>query len=403
MIKPTEAPDVPTDGPGSVNAAGKTYKPTRFMRHPLTTHNQKELDIEGRSVPLLKKWKEWEEMDPKDRPEAWKKVAAKVKKASESEEDRWIAPTGFSVNKVRYGAFPKDGDTAHKRGWRTYMNMGLPLIEERSDIQQPPPDLIAQHSFTNRTDPLVTTVTFSTEFSISNTIKWNLQGEMQLKFGAKSTASLQQQLQKSMAMTTHEKSTFLNSRDRQGSDAEFQGQASSTSTATSSATGTGELYSELMLAITGSVGGEFTTSVKATAQISIQIETRAVIRATQRRQVKRFDYELPIVFAGCVALYYPEEVELSSITNLDGEDDTERKRAQTLDPTGKTELPKYGQVIVRDIDIIGLVEEGKKYFSQKGEAEIVSVFAGETELFELEKLTLSDNVTDNKEASFYKS
>ncbi|MFJ9620096.1 gluconolaconase [Streptomyces noursei] len=402
MIKPTKA-SIAESNIGSVNAVGKTYKPTRFMRHPLTTHNQKELDIRGRSHPLLEKWKEWEEMDQKERPRAWEKIRAKVKKASESEEDRWIAPIGFSVNKVRYGEFPQEEKTAHQRGWYTYMNMGLPLIEERSDIQQPPPDLIAQHAFTNRTDPEPTTVTFTTEFSISNTIKWNLQGEVQLKFGTKSTASLQQQLEKSMAIEQYQKTTVKNSKDNIGVDGESQAQATSTATVMGSATGTGELYSELMLAITGSVGGEFTTSAKTTAQISTNIETRAVVRATQRRQVKRFDYELPIIFAGCVALYYPEPVELASIRSLDGEDDDERKRAQTLDPTGKTDPPKFAQVIVRDIDIIELVEDGKKYFSQKGEAEIVSVLAGETELFELEKLTLSDNLEDDKEAPFYKS
>lgn len=402
---------VPDSGnSGSENAVGKTYKPTRFMRHPLTRKNQRELKIlTNEPHPILGRWKEWEEMSQMEKKppewdrikEKWNKVKGRVKKKSDDEPDRWIAPVGFSINKVTYGIFP-DGDSAHERGWRTYMNMGVPLIEERSDIQQPPPDVIYQNTFVNRTDPRDVRWTVAFEFTVSNTITWQLTGDMQLKFGARSIASLQQQLQKSMEMKQSQKNTQLNSKDRQGSDSESLTEATSTTTATSSATGTGELWSELMLGISASVGGSFTTEFKGSFSLSGLVDTRAVVRATQRRKVSKFDYELPITFGGVVALYYDEPVGFNSIENIDDEEDDEtRKRAQTQDQSGKTKPEEYYQIFARAVDVLDLIEDGKKYFTQKGEAEIVSVLAGEAEVFELEKLHLSDSIEDNKETPFY--
>ncbi|MFV0132386.1 gluconolaconase [Streptomyces sp. HMX87] len=395
---------------GSEHVVGKTYKPTRFMRHPLTRKNQRELNIlTGEPPSILRKWKEWEDMSQmKEKPqewsevaEKWNKVRGKVKKGSPGEPDRWIAPVGFSINKVTYGAFPPE-DSAHKQGWNTYMNMGVPLIEERSDIQQPPPDVIYENTFVNRTDPRPVTWTAGFEFSVSNTISWSLQGQVQLTFGAKTTASLQQQLQKSMAMNKSHKVTLKNSKDNQGVDVESQSQATSTTTATGTATGTGELSAQLMLGISASVSGSFTTQFKGSFSLSGTVDSRAVVRATQRRKVSKFDYELPITFGGLVALYYEEPVEYDSIQNMEGEEAETRKRAQTRDQSGKTVPEKYYQVVARTVDVLELIEDGKKYFTQKGEAEIVSVLAGEAEVFELEKLELSDGIGE-KEAPFYKS
>ncbi|MFI9344016.1 gluconolaconase [Streptomyces sp. NPDC052773] len=395
---------------GSEHVVGKTYKPTRFMRHPLTRKNQRELNILTSEPPaILRKWKEWEDMSRmEEKPQEWStveqkwnKVKAKVKKDSPSEPDRWIAPVGFSINKVTYGTFP--GDSAHKRGWNTYMNMGVPLIEERSDIQQPPPDVIYENTFVNRTDPRPVTWTAGFEFSVSNTISWSLQGQVQLTFGAKTTASLQQQLQQSMAMNKSHKTTLKNSKDNQGVDVESQAQATSTTSATGTATGTGELSAQLMLGISASVSGSFTTQFKGSFSLSGTVDSRSVVRATQRRKVSKFDYELPITFGGFVALYYDEPVEYASIQNIEGVEDAEtRKRAQTRDQSGSTEPEKYCQVVARAVDVLELIKDGKKYFTQKGEAEIVSVLAGEAEVFELEKLELSDGI-EKKEAPFYKS
>jgi hypothetical protein len=327
-------------------------------------------------------------------------VKAKAEKAADGGNDRWITPTGFSLNKVRYGDYPEKEKTAQQRGWFAYMNVGIPLIEERSDIVQPPPDVICEQTYVNRTDPEPVQWTNTVEFSISNTISWSLQGDIQLTFGARSTAQLQNSIQHSLAQKTSSTNINHNHKDNVGSEKQDQTEQTTTDTTTTTATGTGELFAQLMLGVTASVSGSLTTSWKLTSSLSGTIDTRAFVRATQRRQVKRFDYEIPIVFGGYVALYYPEPVAFASITPAAGMDLWQRTRVQTLDPKATTQ-PKFTQIIVHPIDILGLIKDGEN-FTQIGMAEVVSVLAGEHEVFELEHLQHGNRHTDNVEAPFFK-
>ena len=178
----------------SQNPVGKTYKPTRFMRHPLTGRNQEELGIPAKADALLA----WEGKAWRGGYKVLAYVKAKAQKKIADGKDRWITPTGFSLNKRRYGAFPQDEKTAHERGWYVFMNMGIPLIEERGDIVQPPPDVISEQTYVNRTDPVPVQWTNTVEFSISNTISWSLEGQVQLTFGARSAAELQAQRNRSV-------------------------------------------------------------------------------------------------------------------------------------------------------------------------------------------------------------
>ncbi|SEE46998.1 hypothetical protein SAMN05428954_2718 [Streptomyces sp. 2112.3] len=355
-------------GDPTKNNVSTAHLGERFIRQPLTGRNLKELKIADKAAAILERDKG--------------KLERKAEKKTADGNDRKIAPTGFSLNKGRFGDFPDGEDTAHQRGWRVYMTVGVPLVEERSDITQPPPDVISKQTYVNRTDPIPIDWSHTVEFSISNTISWSLQGQVQLTFGAKTTASLQQQLQKSMAMNQSEKTTLKNSKDNQGVDAESQTQMTSTTTVTSTATGTGELSAQLMLGITASVSGSLTTAFKTSSTLSGKINSRVDVLATQRRQVRRFDYEFPISFGGWVALYYPEPVEVKE-TSPEG-------------PQAKE--PKYSQVIAWKLGETGrgtatgpgpenfdLTDEGKP-FLQKGEAEVVSTLAGVHEVFELETL-----------------
>jgi hypothetical protein len=389
----------------SQHPVGKTYKPTRFMRHPLTGRNQEELGIPAKADALLA----WDGKTWRGGYKVPDYVKAKVQKKTKDEKDRWITPTGFSLNKRRYGAFPEAEKTAHQRGWYALMNMGIPLIEGRSDIVQPPPDVISEQTYVNRTDPVSVTWTNTVEFSISNTISWSLEGQVQLTFGAKTAAELQAQLQKSLQTSVAQRTAHTdikhNHKDDIGTETQDQTEQTKTDTATTTVTGTaigsGELSAQLMLGITASVSGSLTTSWTQTSQLSGTIESRAVVRATQRRQVKRFDYEIPIVFGGYVALYFPEPVEFASVTAAAGMDGTERTRVQTRDPSGKTTPPQYTQTIVYPIDILGLIDDGQN-FAQKGTAEVVSTLTGEHEVFELENLQHGHRHANNVEAPFYK-
>lgn len=338
------------------NEVGTAYLGDVFMRHPLTTRNQEELELEAKAAGILAR-----------------NQARDVFKRTPQGGGQQIRPIGFSLNKVRYGGFPEDQETAHQRGWRAFMNVGVPVVEERSDIEQPPPDMISKQTYINGTDPIKITVTDTVEFSISNTISWSLQGEVKLTFGAKSIASLQQQMQKSMEMMQYQKTTLLNSKDNQGINTESQTEAKSNTTATSSVTGTGELWGELLLGITGSVSGSLTTAWRHQSSVSLEVMSRADVVATTRRQVRQFDYEYPVTFGGWVALYYPVPVEVK---------ETARQGAE----------PKYSRVLAwklgeaaLDPSRFDLADEGKR-FMQKGAAEIVAVRAGEHRVFQPEVL-----------------
>lgn len=334
----------------------------RFVRHPLTGRNLKELEIADKAAAILERDRE--------------KLKRKAEKKAPDGKDRYVSPTGFSLNKGRFGAFPESEDTAHQRGWRAYMTVGVPLIEERGDIVQPPPDVIAKQTYVNRTNPVVKKWSHTVEFSISNTISWSLQGQVQLTFGAKAIASLQQQIQQSMAVNSSQKTTAKNSKDNIGVDSESQSQTTNTATATGTATGTGELSAQLMLGITASVSGSLTTAFKTSSTLSGEVASRVDVLATQRRQVRRFDYEFPVSFGGWVALYYPEPVEVKEVRP---------SGPQAQDPTYSRVLAwKLGETGTA-AEAFDLTDEGRP-FLQKGEAEVVSTLAGVHEVFELETL-----------------
>ncbi|MEV0416522.1 gluconolaconase [Streptomyces sp. NPDC050448] len=338
------------------NDVGTAYINDVFMRHPLTTRNQEELDIAARATGILER-----------------NLSRGVFKRNRQGGGEQVHPIGFSLNMVRYPGFPDDEQTARERGWRAWMNVGVPVIEERSDIQQPPPDMISKQTYINGTDPIKITVTDTVEFSISNTISWSLQGEVKLTFGAKSIASLQQQLQKSMEMKQYQKTTLLNSKDNQGVNTESQTEATSNTTATSSVTGTGELWGELALGITGSVSGSLTTEWKHVSSVSLEVSSRADVMATTRRQIRQFDYEFPVTFGGWVALYYPEPVEVKETAKQGAEPGYSKVIAWKL---GEAAL---------DSSRFDLADEGKR-FMQKGTAETVAVRAGEHRVFQPEVL-----------------
>ncbi|WP_203236776.1 hypothetical protein [Nocardia panacis] len=365
-------------------------------------------------------------------------VNAPAQKKNADGTDRLIAPTGFSINKRRYGDYPASEQSAHDRGWYAYLNMGVPLIDERHDIVQPPPDVISEHAYIDRTDPVLKEIRDTIEFSISNTISWSPEGQVQLTFGARGAAELQAQLQQSLAnsmenslATSQEQSQAAkssrthkdhNHKDDVGTEDQqvneqtttnttkasstSTGTTTATTTATGTATGTGELSAQLMQGITASAGGSLTAGWTASHQVVVTPNgCRVVVRATQRRQIRRFDYQIPIVFNGFVALYYPEPVEYTRIPEIGGYGIFPawtlgaRIQTQNRNPKEVYTGPKYAQVVVFPIDILGLVADGDN-FTQKGVAEVVSVLAGEHEIFEVEALTLANRKSTGA-APFY--
>ncbi|MFG2285211.1 hypothetical protein ACGFOU_03950 [Streptomyces sp. NPDC048595] len=266
-------------------------------------------------------------------------------------------PLGVSINETVFGVFP---GTALERGWITYMNIGEPLIEERSSLAQPPPDTLSARVYVNRDTTAPRKFEDTVEFSISNTFSWSVQGTLQLTLGAKESASLQKMIQ-----TQH---TVRQSYKESGTDTAY--------TVQEQATGQAELSGELMLALTGSVSGSLTTSWTSRSTVSgdLVANSRVETRATQRRVAKNYSYEIPIAFAGHFAVNYPV-------------------KASTLTPP-QDYIAEGVAVVARNIADIELVRDSK--FRQRGAAESVSALAVEHTVFERELLTADEQQLHKK-------
>ncbi|WP_226470667.1 hypothetical protein [Luteimonas panaciterrae] len=387
------------------NPMGPTYIPSRFIRYVLTDRNLKELDIVGREKYILG----WENEDRRIAGTAsflgsnWlvsEFVKALAKKKDKDGYDRYVLPSGFSINDGRFGKYPKDERSAKERKWYAYMNKGQPLIEERSDIVQPRPEVISEQVYVNRTDPQDMRWESSVEFSIENEISWSLEGSVDLTFDDKASASFEQEIEvskeveaKAAARTTQ---IAHNHKDDVGSESQFEGEVEKSETneveSTSTGTGEGEVSADLKLGIMGEVSGSITTGWKQTSTLSGTVGSRVVVRATQRRQIKRYNYTIPIVFDGYVALYYDEPVKIEGFSNPERmpgriRSNDQRKRVQALDPSGNSS-DEYAQIVVHNIQVLGLVRYGENY-DLKGWAEVVSTLVGEHEAFEVESLSLA--------------
>ncbi|PRW62303.1 hypothetical protein [Actinopolyspora mortivallis] len=332
----------------TVPASAPAYDVDTVKRHLITPQNLAELGITEESVRDILKRDE-------------------LKHNGQS-------PTGLSVNETTFGEF--SGPTAADRGWMAYMNIGAPLVEERSDITQPPPDVLSTRAYVNRAEGVARHFEDTVEFSISNTISWSVEGTAQLTFGARTSAELETQIQKSLQNSVQSTTSHNNINhqhpENQGSETQDRTEKSTTNTTTDTAIGaargTSELFAQLMLGITASVSGSLTTSWSSRSTISGDIPggQRVETLATQRRQVKQYTYELPVTFAGYVALHYPDRAPVRELTLQDFE-------------------PEGAEVVARDIRLLGLVEHGEQY-RPKGIAETVSALDVEHTAFAPERI-----------------
>jgi hypothetical protein len=84
---------------------GPTYKPSKFVRHPLTKRNQEELDIAGKVGDVLA----WDKRTWRGGNKVLTYVQAQAKENPNNADGtpRLIAPIGFSINKRWYGDAPR--------------------------------------------------------------------------------------------------------------------------------------------------------------------------------------------------------------------------------------------------------------------------------------------------------
>ncbi|MFD0309638.1 hypothetical protein [Streptomyces sp. NPDC127119] len=350
------------------------YNLDRAKRRPLTKKNLRELNIQ----------------------QTWQSILDHPDLVYVDDYGVRHRPVGFSVNKSSFGAFP---GSAFQRGWLAYMNLGEPLIEERSDISRPPPDTSSSRTYVNRSQTSPMTFTDSVDFTVSNGVTWSLQGEAKLTFGGSVSAQLQlmlqnqlkldlqaqlqAQLQNEMANKNANTMTNKNSKDNMGVDNANTTETSVRNAATNSvasavtnsvafttqgsATGSATLNASLLLGISASVGGSLTTSWASKSQISGQVppDSRVETIATQRRCRKQYSYEIPVTFGGLLAVKYDVPVAV-------------------LSPPQSGDYPGLDLVVARDIGDIGLAGGG---FRMKGLAEVVSDLEVHHTMFEGESLT----------------
>ncbi|WP_031173851.1 hypothetical protein [Streptomyces durhamensis] len=352
------------------------YLLERAKRQPLTKRNLRELDIE----------------------QTWQAILNHPNLVYVDTNGVKHKPVGFSVNKSSFGSFP---GTASQLGWLAYMNLGEPLIEERGNISQPPPETFSSRTYVNRSQATEMTFTDSVDFTVSNGVNWSLHGEAKLTFGGSVSAQLQLQLQNQLRMDlqsqlgtqlrndmTNKNTTTVtnkNSKDNLGVDNVNATEAGTTNSAgnsatntvttsvgfntTGSATGSATLNASLLLGISASVGGSLTTSWASKSQISgkVPADSRVQTIVTQRRTRKQYTYEIPVTFSGLVAVKYDVPVTV-------------------LSPPQPGTYPGLDGLVARDIGDIDLAGGG---FRMKGLAEVVSALEVDHTMLDVENLTYS--------------
>ncbi|MFJ7418675.1 hypothetical protein ACIQXD_08645 [Streptomyces uncialis] len=359
------------------------YNLERSKRQPLTKKNLRELRIE----------------------QTWQSILDHPGLVYVDDYGARHKPVGFSLNKSSFGTFK---GTAAQMGWLAYMNLGEPLIEERGDITQPPPDTFSSRTYVNRSSTSPLTFTDSVDFTVSNGVTWSLSGDAKLTFGGSVSSSLQLQLQNQLRMDLQaqlqaqcqnemsnrnsETVTKKNSKDSVGTDVATATEAATRNastnsatnsvtnsvgfTTTGSATGTASLNAQLALGIAATAGGSLTTSWTSRSQISGQVPPSARTRAlvSQRRTRKQYTYEIPVTFSGLIAVRYAVPVAV-------------------LSPPQSGNLPGLDQVVARDVGDIDLAPGG---FRMKGLAEVVSALEVHHTMFDAESLT-SNQQTPHKQ------
>ncbi|MEV0253051.1 hypothetical protein AB0H82_02075 [Streptomyces sp. NPDC050732] len=304
-------------------------------------------------------------------------------------------PIGFSVNKLSFGTFTGN---AFSLGWLAYMNLGEPLIEERRNIAQPPPDTFSSRTYVNRGKEDMN-FTDSVDFTVTNGATWSLTGDSKLTFGGNVSAQLQLQLQLMLGLdlqgqiqaqlkneiSAKNANTFTskNSKDSVGADVANAVDMGMTNgmtttatgtvtgktafTTTGSASGTAGLNASLAQGIAATTGGSLTTGWASKSQISGKVPpgSRVETLVTQRRTRKQYSYEIPVTFSGLLAVQYAVPVPV-------------------LAPPQSGAYPGLDRLVARDIGDIDLAGGG---FRMKGLAEVVSALDVHHTMFDGEKLT----------------
>lgn len=188
------------------------------------------------------------------------------KRVRVDDEDIDVYPDGLSINETNFGVW--EGPTATARGFNAFMNVGEPLIEERSDIIQPPADVLSMRAYENRSGATAREFSDTIEFTISNTLNWSLQGTADLTLTGTVHCEVQEQttasLTESLSANTSMNVTVHNHKDNVGTQTDNKAEATATDTASTTASGYdmgyGQMAASLALGLHGQLSGSLTAS-----------------------------------------------------------------------------------------------------------------------------------------------
>lgn len=317
-----------------------------------------------------------------------------------------IFPDGVSINETNFGIYEEP--SAAQRGWMAYMEIGAPLVEERSNVVQPIADVLSTRSYENRSSN-ATQFNDTVTFTIGNTITWTLGGDAGLTFtgtvGGSLEGTLSEAIGESIAIQQeldlkvgnaktvstehicHAHKDELGTEDHFGVSDTLSAEStdinsitetcSDTTSVSGTAGGNGSLATALALGINGSLSGTITTSYASESSVSGDVppNTRTETMASQRRQIKQYTYEIPITFGGFVALHYPQLVQPF------GGSDANNPQPSNIPPT---------QVVAREINHLNFVDQNKQY-RPKGMAETVSTLNVDHVVFENKSISEASN------------
>jgi hypothetical protein len=302
------------------------------------------------------------------------------KRVRVDDEDIDVYPDGISINETNFGVW--EGPTATARGFNAFMNVGEPYVEERADIIQPPPEVLSARSYENRSQGVARNFEDTTEFTISNTLTWSIEGIVNLTLTGTIHSEVQEQteaeMSESLAQETSMNVTMHNHKDNIGVQTDNAAKATVTDQAETEASGYnmgyGQMSAALMLGLTGSLSGSVTTSWTSRSSVSGEIapDSRVQTMATQRRQIRQYTYQLPVTFDGFVAVHYPQPVPM------------EAKPPQRDNQNTPEGVPSnYDHVIAIPIQKLDLHTPERPYLA-KGVAETVSTLGVDHVIFDEE-------------------
>lgn len=193
-------------------------------------------------------------------------------------------PVGISINSQGYGE--EILPNATERKWYSYLNAGVPLVEEETNISQPSP-LILNSSVFNNLSTASNTFNVSLNYDVSTTTKFNVTASTGITFGDKVIVTEQEE----NSTTTTTKSPVVDVAVGK----------------TSTVLGSNETHVDVTFGATAGFEKAKTINIGTQSSYAGTVPgmSRVKVLAIQRKKVKKYKYTIPVTFGGFIGVKYP--------------------------------------------------------------------------------------------------